>query len=334
MTPRPPCCAIAMAIANSVTVSIAALTRGTFRRMLRVSRVETSTCAGSTVECCGTSSTSSKVRAVAMPTSETVRVRSSIFVSICVSGCLSMAFLVFLAAAAGTWIVPANLWFVSPHRLHDVVSTRAGRARRTAAECRRRRYRGRCRPTAPSEGRNGLRGRIVHRERRGPPCCGARNRSRLVVGHRSEQEEITDNVLLDPGFHVLKQPETFLLVLHQGIPLAVAAKADALLEVIERVQVILPLGVDNLKHDVALDTAEKLDTNELFLFLVPGLCDRPDRIGHLIRILLTQLQALQLLRVDTEHARHLTNESRDIPFRGIDVLAGEAVDLVLENFLA
>ena len=38
-----------------------------------------------------------------------------------------MAFLVFLAAAAGTWIVPANLWFVSPHRLHDVVSTRAGR---------------------------------------------------------------------------------------------------------------------------------------------------------------------------------------------------------------
>ena len=52
--------------ADSVTVSIAALTSGTFSRMLRVSRVTTSTCVGSTVECCGTSRTSSKVSAVAM----------------------------------------------------------------------------------------------------------------------------------------------------------------------------------------------------------------------------------------------------------------------------
>ena len=43
MTPRPPCCAIAMARRDSVTVSIAALTSGTFSRMRRVSRVLTST---------------------------------------------------------------------------------------------------------------------------------------------------------------------------------------------------------------------------------------------------------------------------------------------------
>ena len=43
MTPRPPCCAIAIASRDSVTVSIAALTSGTFSRMLRVSRVLTST---------------------------------------------------------------------------------------------------------------------------------------------------------------------------------------------------------------------------------------------------------------------------------------------------
>ena len=67
ITPRPPCCAIAMARRDSVTVSIAALTIGTFSRILRVSRVLTSTCVGSTVECRGTSRTSSKVSAVAGP---------------------------------------------------------------------------------------------------------------------------------------------------------------------------------------------------------------------------------------------------------------------------
>ena len=39
MTPMPPCCAIAIASRDSVTVSIAALASGTFRRMLRVNRV-------------------------------------------------------------------------------------------------------------------------------------------------------------------------------------------------------------------------------------------------------------------------------------------------------
>ncbi len=66
MTPMPPCCAIAMARPDSVTVSIAALSSGTFSRMFRVSRVLTSTPAGSTCECRGTSSTSSNVRAVAI----------------------------------------------------------------------------------------------------------------------------------------------------------------------------------------------------------------------------------------------------------------------------
>ena len=34
MTPRPPCCAIAIARRDSVTVSIAALTSGTFSRII------------------------------------------------------------------------------------------------------------------------------------------------------------------------------------------------------------------------------------------------------------------------------------------------------------
>ncbi len=64
MMPMPPCCAIAIASRDSVTVSIAALTSGTFKRMWRVSRVLTSTWYGSTSECCGTRRMSSKVSAV------------------------------------------------------------------------------------------------------------------------------------------------------------------------------------------------------------------------------------------------------------------------------
>ena len=67
MTPMPPCCAIAIARRDSVTVSIAALRSGTLIRMFRVTHDVTSTALGSTSECRGTSSTSSNVRAVARP---------------------------------------------------------------------------------------------------------------------------------------------------------------------------------------------------------------------------------------------------------------------------
>ena len=81
ITPRPPCCAMAMASLDSVTVSMAALTSGTFRRMFRVRRVVTSTAVGTTSECRGTSRTSSKVSAVARPTSIEVAcsVEASVF---------------------------------------------------------------------------------------------------------------------------------------------------------------------------------------------------------------------------------------------------------------
>ena len=66
MMPMPPCCAMAIAISDSVTVSMAALKRGTFSRMFLVSRVLTSTWAGRTVECRGTNRMSSNVSAVRM----------------------------------------------------------------------------------------------------------------------------------------------------------------------------------------------------------------------------------------------------------------------------
>ncbi len=62
MTPMPPACAIAIASRASVTVSIAEERIGRLSRIERVSRVETSTPLGMTVEWPGRSSTSSNAR--------------------------------------------------------------------------------------------------------------------------------------------------------------------------------------------------------------------------------------------------------------------------------
>jgi len=64
ITPMPPSRAMAIAISDSVTVSIAAETSGRLSGMPRVKRERTSTLRGCTLECRGTSRTSSKVRAV------------------------------------------------------------------------------------------------------------------------------------------------------------------------------------------------------------------------------------------------------------------------------
>ena len=62
MTPRPPSCAMAMAVRASVTVSIAALSTGMFSRTRRVIGALTSVSRGRISEAAGTSRTSSKVR--------------------------------------------------------------------------------------------------------------------------------------------------------------------------------------------------------------------------------------------------------------------------------
>ena len=63
MMPSPPCCAMAIAMCDSVTVSMAALMMGMFSRMLRVSWVCVFALAGTISERAGKSNTSSNVRA-------------------------------------------------------------------------------------------------------------------------------------------------------------------------------------------------------------------------------------------------------------------------------
>ncbi|OQC35211.1 MAG: hypothetical protein BWX66_01660 [Deltaproteobacteria bacterium ADurb.Bin058] len=63
ITPIPPCLAMEIAALASVTVSIAALTKGIRKLTLRVKRVSRRTSFGKTVLCWGTNKMSSKVKA-------------------------------------------------------------------------------------------------------------------------------------------------------------------------------------------------------------------------------------------------------------------------------
>ncbi len=113
-----------------MTVSIAALDAcGTFSRMLRVKRVEMSTWAGEHVECWGTSRTSSKVKAVAKPASDGVRVNAPVLSSMgsSMSGARAVALLVLLATAARAWVVASDFGFLAPNGFTIVVA--AGIAR-------------------------------------------------------------------------------------------------------------------------------------------------------------------------------------------------------------
>ena len=142
MTPMPPCCAMAMASRDSVTVSMAALTSGTFSRMLRVSRVLTSTWSGRTlrmlrhqqhvVEGQGRRERLGGPRG-ADPVDEVldeVVDRVDVAHSDPLHKPAAVTFLVLLAAAARTRIVASDLGLLAPHGLHrGIVSADPGGCR-------------------------------------------------------------------------------------------------------------------------------------------------------------------------------------------------------------
>src|SRR5688572_24838058 len=281
----PPCCAMAIAISDSVTVSMAALSSGTFSLMFFVSRVDTSTCAGRTVEWRGTRRMSSNVSAVRrsapMPFS-----RISLICVICafhlrapryggqVCGpcrLLPVALREFLAAAAPARIVAANLRLLALHGLDHVVAAdprRLAILHEVVDALRRRRRRG-----SAAEDRLGLFLRVVVGEgRRALRRLADRRRdadfAALALDHRPQPPQVADDLFFDAAAHVLEQREAFFLVLDERIALAVAAQPDAFFEVIERVEVVLPLLIDDLQHDVALDAGQDVARNDLFLVLV------------------------------------------------------------------
>src|SRR5262245_26367324 len=175
----------------------------------------------------------------------------------------TVAFLVLLPAPARARIVAADLRFVALHLTDDVVAAgarraRAGLGRRVAAD--------------RAEGRGGRLRRPAERDLRRPPgrllgTGRSRHRPALLARDRREPPQVADDLLLDAVLHRLEEGETLFLVLDERIALAVAAQADAFLQMVEAVEVVLPLRVDDLQHDVALDPAEDVGRHQRFLLL-------------------------------------------------------------------
>src|SRR3954471_579936 len=163
-----------------------------------------------------------------------------------------MTLFVFLSAAAVAGIVAADFWLVALDLPNDIVT--AG-ARGPGWLGNRRRPRARSADRAEWRGRGSRRYMHRHRRRRARlfRCGRHRHRRGVVADHRHQPPQVADHLFFDAVPHLLEEPEAFLLVLDQGIALAVAAQADAFLQVIQAIEVVLPLRVDDLQHDVALD---------------------------------------------------------------------------------
>src|SRR5919198_603871 len=198
-----------------------------------------------------------------------------------------MTLLVLLPTAARTRIVPPDLRLLAAHRLYDVVAADARRLRSARARWRRRGCGGSRR--AEHRCRRGFGRRIVHDDRR-----AARRRTtnlrRLFRQNRPQPPEIADDLLVDALFHRLEQREALFLVLDERVALAVAAQADSFFQVVEAVEVILPLLIDDLQHDVALDALEHFAADQLFLFVVGRNDPLPQAIADFIRRQVVELE--------------------------------------------
>ena len=83
--------------------------------------------------------------------------------------------------------------------------------------------------------------------------------------------------------HRLEQAEGLALVLDQRVFLGVAAQVYAFFQMIERQQVILPLRVNDVEHDVALKVAHALDAHLHFFFGVLRFNLRPEDFRRVFR---------------------------------------------------
>ena len=83
---------------------------------------------------------------------------------------------------------------------------------------------------------------------------------------------------------------------------------------------VLPLSVDDLQHDVALDPVKDRRIREQGLLLLVLLQrDLPDRVRHLVRRHGAEVERLLFCRIEAENLRHGLGQRIEIPRFGIRV---------------
>src|SRR5690606_24633939 len=83
---------------------------------------------------------------------------------------------------------------------------------------------------------------------RGPTGSRRRRLGTRGAEHGPQPPQVADGLLVHALLHRAEEREALLLVLDERVALTVPAQADAFLQVVEGVEVILPLAVDDLEH--------------------------------------------------------------------------------------
>ena len=139
------------------------------------------------------------------------------------------------------------------------------------------------------------------------------------------------HVFVDAALHVLKQLEAFFLVLDQRILLAVSAQPDAFLQVVEAVEMVLPLAVD-VSSMTKRSTCRIASAPTSFSFASYFLTMRSQSASRISPALLSaEIEAGVVARVEPEDARHVHLQRVEIPILGLDLLARIRFDGVVED---
>src|SRR5262249_50434537 len=227
-------------------------------------------------------------------------------------------------------IVAPDLRLLAAYGFDDVVAADAGRLavarRRTAG--RRRGSRGR----GGTDGAGKRRNRFLARAAQDERGLGPRDtpRRRRLLGEANPPQE-PDGLLVHAFLHRLEQLEAFFLVFDERIALPVAAQADAFFQVIEAVEMVLPLRVDDLEHDVALDAMQHLAADLGFLFLVRRLRHVPDRVADLVGRLVAEVERRE---VRGKHLAGLAFQRVDVPVLVVALSRRVLLDLRVEHVFA
>src|SRR5262249_54710158 len=143
----------------------------------------------------------------------------------------------------------------------------------------------------------------------------ARLTPRFLLCDDLEMGDVADEVVLDARHHRREHVEPFALPFGERVLLPHRAQVDALAQVVHLVEVLAPVLVDHRQHHAALDLAERLAPDRLFLLLV-----------QLDRVVGKRLHDLLPVRQVELVARHPRRE------RGLDLVV-ELVEVPLLGVL-
>ena len=114
--------------------------------------------------------------------------------------------------------------------------------------------------------------------------------------------------------HVLEHGKALLFVFDERIFLSVTDKADALLYLVDRGEVVLPLRVDNVEHDVSLICPKAFVTGYLFLSGIYRRSLFPYGFLYLNRIHTLKIDIGVFGRIECVNAFDLSGVGLDLPF--------------------